>query len=208
MGFFKNAKDAVKQYQDSLNRPKPTQSAKIVFGADYISQCNSIKQAVINGTWRGGSELSIDFDDELLDEINYAVRSHDPTMRVLYSDEMQFLDVVGESFHQEELRELYNEVQDSWLAGFLMPEPLNPHDPNAVAVVIISESSDEDTEGQFKVIQAGHLKKEQAKKVSKKLISLCENDAYIPILCKLTGGSLDKPNLGLLARAKTDEIKF
>jgi hypothetical protein len=89
-----------------------------------------------------------------------------------------------------------------------MPEPLNPHDPNAVSVMIIHSTSDEDTEGEFDVIQAGHLKKEQAKKVSKKLISLCENDAYIPILCKLSGGSLDKPNIGLIARAKTDEIKF
>ncbi len=208
MGFFKDAKNAVKQYQDSLNSTKPAQNAKIVFGVDYISQCNSIKQAISNGTWRGGNELSIDFDDELLLEIDEAVRSHCATTRVLYSEDMQFLDVVGESFHQEELKALYNQVQDAWLSGFLMPEPLNPHDPNAVAVVIIAESSDEDIEGQFKVIQAGHLKKEQAKKVAKKLVSLCENDAYIPILCKLSGGSLDKPNLGLLARAKTDKLKF
>jgi hypothetical protein len=120
---------------------------------------------------------------------------------------MQFLDVVGESFHQDDLRSLYNQVQDSWLSGFLMPEPLNPHDSNAVSVMIISEASNSN-DGKFQVIQAGHLKKDQAKKVASKLSSLCENDGYVPILCKLSGGSLDKPNIGLIARAKTSQVKF
>jgi hypothetical protein len=208
MGFFKSAKDAVKQYQDSINQPKQVQEVKIIFGANYISKCDEILQLVKTGKWKGGNQLSISFDDNLLDEIDGAVQSHQATARVMYSDDMQFLDVVGESFHQDELRSLYNQVQDAWLSGFLMPEPLNPHDPNAVSVMIITESTDQSDSGRFEVIQAGHLKKEQAKKVSKKLISLCENDAYIPILCKLSGGSLDKPSLGLIARAKTDKIKF
>jgi hypothetical protein len=99
---------------------------------------------VKNGKWKGGSQISVSFDDELLDEIDGAVQSHQATARVMYSEDMQFLDVVGESFHQEELRSLYNEVQDAWLSGFLMPEPLNPHDPNAVSVMIISEAADND----------------------------------------------------------------
>jgi hypothetical protein len=208
MGFFKSAKDAVKQYQDSINQPKQAQEVKIIFGENYISKCNEIMQLVKTGKWKGGSQLSISFNDDLLDEIDGSVQSHQATARVMYADDMQFLDVVGESFHQDELKALYNQVQDSWLSGFLMPEPLNPHDSNAVSVMIITESTDKSDAGKFEVIQAGHLKKEQAKKVSKKLISLCENDAYIPILCKLSGGSLDKPNLGLIARAKTDKIKF
>jgi hypothetical protein len=208
MGFFKSAKDAVKQYQDSINQPKQAQEVKIIFGDNYISKCNEIMQLVKTGKWKGGNKLSISFNDDLLDEIDGSVQSHQATARVMYADDMQFLDVVGESFHQDELKALYNQVQDSWLSGFLMPEPLNPHDSNAVSVMIITESTDKSDAGKFEVIQAGHLKKEQAKKVSKKLISLCENDAYIPILCKLSGGSLDKPSLGLIARAKTDKIKF
>jgi hypothetical protein len=208
MGFFKSAKDAVKQYQDSINQPKQAQEVKIMFGENYISKCNEIMQLVKTGKWKGGNQLSISFNDDLLDEIDGSIKSHQATARVMYSDDMQFLDVVGESFHQDELRALYNQVQESWLSGFLMPEPLNPHDSNAISVMIIAESVDETDSGKFEVIQAGHLKKEQAKKVSKKLISLCENDAYIPILCKLSGGSLDKPSLGLIARAKTDKIKF
>jgi ectoine hydroxylase-related dioxygenase (phytanoyl-CoA dioxygenase family) len=208
MGFFKSAKNAVQQYQNSINQPNNAQEVKVIFGENYISKCNEILRLVKTGKWKGGNQISISFDDDLLDEIDGAVQSHQATARVMYSEDMQFLDVVGESFHQDELRALYNQVQDSWLSGFLMPEPLNPHDSNAVSVMIITESTDKSDAGKFEVIQAGHLKKEQAKKVSKKLISLCENDAYIPILCKLSGGSLDKPSLGLIARAKTDKIKF
>ncbi len=195
MGIFKDR-----------NKPKVVKQVKIVFGQDYIQTCQQIKQSVQNGTWDGGSQISITFQDDILGEIDDCVQSHQGSGRVLYSDDMQFLDVVGESFHQEELRNLYNEVQDSWLSGFLMPEPLNPHDPNAVGVMIISP--DPNVPNTFQVTQAGHLKKEQAKKVSKKIISLMENDAYIPILLKLSGGSLDKPSLGVIARAKTDKVKF
>ena len=195
MGLFKDR-----------NKPKEIRQVKIVFGQDYIQTCQQIKQSVQNGTWDGGSQISISFEDEILGEIDNCVHSHQNSSRVLYTDDMQFLDVVGESFHQEELRNLYNQVQDSWLSGFLMPEPLNPHDPNAVGVMIISP--DPNVPNTFEVTQAGHLKKEQAKKVSKKIISLMENDAYIPILLKLSGGSLDKPTLGVIARAKTDKVKF
>lgn len=206
MGFFKDRKDAVKQYANSVGKPKQSQEVKIMFGEDYIQQCQEIMEAVKNRTWNGGNQISIDFDDELLDEIDSCVASHSSSSRVLYSDDMQFLDVVGESFHQEELRTLYNQVKDSWLSGFLMPEPLNPHDPNAISVMIIAP--DEENEDKFVVVQAGHLKKEQAKKVSKKIIGFVEEDAYIPVLLKLSGGSLDKPNLGVIARAKTDAVKF
>jgi len=195
MGFFKDR-----------NKPKAVQEVKIVFGQNYIETCQQIMQSVKSGTWNGGNQISISFQNELLEEIDNCVQSHQSSGRVLYSDDMQFLDVVGESFHQEELRALYNQVQDSWLSGFLMPEPLNPHDPNAISVMIIAP--DEDSEHKFGVIQAGHLKKEQAKKVSKKIINFAEQDAYIPILLKLSGGSLDKPSLGVIARAKTDKVKF
>jgi hypothetical protein len=206
MGFFKDRKDAVKQYANSVGKPKQAQEVKIMFGEHYIQQCQEIMEVVKNRTWNGGNQISIDFDDELLDEIDSCVASHSSSSRVLYSEDMQFLDVVGESFHQDELRTLYNQVKDSWLSGFLMPEPLNPHDPNAISVMIIAP--DEDKKGKFVVVQAGHLKKEQAKKVSKKIISFVEQDAYIPVLLKLSGGSLDKPNLGVIARAKTDAVKF
>ena len=204
MGFFKNRKDIVKEYSRKLGEPKK-EEIKIVFGANYITKCNEILTSIKNGKWNGGNELSISFDNELLREIDDCVSSHSSTSRVLYSDNMQFLDVVGESFHQAELKDLYNQVQERWMAGFLMPEPLNPHDPNAVSVMIIVSPDDGED---FKVIQTGHLKREQAKKVSKRIIELIEQDAYIPVLLKLSGGSLDKPNLGVIARAKTDKVKF
>jgi hypothetical protein len=206
MGFFKDRKDVVKQYASSVGKPKQSQEVKITFGGNYIQKCQEIMEAVKNRTWNGGNQISIDFDNELLDEIENCVVSHSSSDRVLYSDDMQFLDVVGESFHQEELRNLYNRMKDSWLSGFLMPEPLNPHDPNAISVMIIAP--DDENKNEYVVVQAGHLKKEQAKKVAKKIMGFVEQDAYIPVLLKLSGGSLDKPNLGVIARAKTDAVKF
>jgi hypothetical protein len=206
MGFFKNRIDAVKQYVNSGAKFEKQQEVKIRFDEGYIQRCQEIMKAVKNGTWNGGNQISIDFDDDLLEEIDDCVESHSDSIRVLYSDEMQFLDVVGESFRQEELRGLYNQVGDVWLSGFLMPEPLNPHDPNAVSVMIIAP--DKDNKDKFVVVQAGYLKKEQAKKVSKKIMRHVEQDEYIPILLTLVGGSPDKPNFGVVARAKTDAIKF
>lgn len=49
------------------------------------------------------------------------------------------LDVVGESFHTRDLHDIYMAAgQDSnrLLTAVLLPEPNNPHDPNAIAVGI------------------------------------------------------------------------
>lgn len=209
VGFLKNAVKVFKETMAEDHLQTDVESIKLTFGGDYINRVLEIKESIAKGTWRGGASLEIDFDQTLLRDVNDCVETHTGNSRVLYSDDMQFLDVVGEGFRQEDLRKLYNKVQDSWLSGVLMPEPLNPHDPNAVSVLIIFPDIDmQERSRQFKVIQAGHLKREQAKKVSAKLIQLAKSDQYIPILCKLMGGTLDKPNLGLLARAKTSHIEF
>ena len=209
MGFLKNAVKVFRQTMAEGNLSTDVKSVKLTFGSNYIARSLEIKESISNGTWRGGASLEIDFDQKLLVEINDCIETHSGNSRILYSDEMQFLDVVGEGFRQEDLRKVYNKVQESWLSGVLMPEPLNPHDPNAVAVIVIYPERDPDNpSNQFNVVQAGYLKKEQAKKVSKKLIQYAKEDQYVPILCKLMGGTLDKPNLGLLARAKTSKLEF
>jgi hypothetical protein len=209
MGFFKNAVKVFKETMAEDNSRPDAENIKLTFGGNYIMESQRIKEAISKGTWRGGGSIEVDFDQELLREINDCVETHSGNSRVLYSDNMQFLDVVGEGFRQEELRKLYNKVQDSWLSGVLMPEPLNPHDSNAVSVLVIVHDEDpENPSNQFRVIQAGHLKRDQAAKVFKKLMKFAMNDQYIPILCKLMGGTLDKPNLGLLARAKTSALEF
>jgi hypothetical protein len=209
MGILNKASNILRQ-KGKQESPKPsTENIKLVFGGDYMTKVLEIKAAIEAGTWRSGNSLEIDFDQELLNEINSCIETHSGSTRVLYSDEMQFLQVVGESYRQEELQTLYNKVEDSWLSGVLMPEPLNPHDSNAVSVLLIlPEKGLKGSSFKYSVMQAGHLQRDQAQKVCKKLIQLAIADQYIPILCKLTGGTLDKPNLGLLARAKTSKVKF
>ena len=208
MGFLKNAVKIFKQTmaEDPQAAPK---HIKLTFGLDYIQKIDEISMQVRSGSWRGGNTIEVDFDQSLLIDINNCIETHSGNSRVLYSDDMQFLDVVGEGFRQDDLRKLYNKVQEQWLSGVLMPEPLNPHDSNAVAVVVIyPDRNDKIPSQQFDVVQAGYLKKEQAQRVSKKLIQLANANQFIPVLCKLMGGTLDKPNLGLLARAKTSKIEF
>lgn len=70
-------------------------------------------------------------------------------------DGLQCLEVVGESYHREDLQ------QPGFAAGFpikLVPEPENPVDPNAVAV--------RDASGKY---QAGYLSREDAPKILKRI---------------------------------------
>jgi hypothetical protein len=142
----------------------------------------------------------------MLIEIDNAIQSHSATQRVLYSDNMQDLDIVGESFYQNQLKDLFKQVQDDWLAGFLLPEPLNPYDKNAISVILITQKQDQT--GEYDCIRVGNLSKKQAKKVSSKIIDCIAKDTFIPVLAKLNGGTSDKPIIGVFGRAKTDKIKF
>jgi len=196
------------------NKRQEVVQFNIIVGENYIQSCTEIMQLIQNGSWKGDTELSISFQDELLEDIDDCIESHHSSDRVLYSEEMQVLDIVGESFRSKELKNLFDRVEDNWLSGFLLPEPLNPHDPNAVGLMIISPTIDNPNKatiavlGGFEVIHGGYLKREQAEKVSRKIINLMENDLYIPVLLKLLGGSPDKPNIGIRARAKTEAVTF
>jgi hypothetical protein len=148
--------------------------------------------------------VEINFPTPLLNEIEEAISSHQATLQVAYTDEMQFLDVVGESFYRTNLRELQQKHRDSWLSGFLMPEPLNPHDSNAVTLLVITT----DEEGEPAAVQVGYLAREQAKKTQAKIIKHLDNGLVIPVLLKLTGGEDGKESIGVLARAKHSKIKF
>lgn len=207
MGIFEAAKSALNQVQKSFSSGSTATEVQVVFGQNYISKCNHIIEEVKAGRWRGGTSLSITFDNSLVAEIEACISEHRSSDRVLYTDDSQFLDVVGESFIQEQLRNLHSSVGENWIAGFLMPQPLNPHDPNAIAVIAISPNTDPNSGEKFAVTQVGYLSKDQAKKFNKKVTNFCEQDAYIPVVCKLAGGTVDRPNYGLIARAKTNKIK-
>jgi len=148
--------------------------------------------------------VSIHFPPALMEEISNAINSHQASMHVAYTDDMQFLDVVGESFYQDNLKDLHKVHKDGWMYGFLMPEPLNPHDSNAVSVLVIADEED----GKLGAVQVGYLGREQAKKTQAKIIKQLENGLVIPVLLKLTGGENGKDNLGVMARAKHSKISF
>ena len=172
---------------------RPIEKIEIVFNETFIDQITSIESTNV--------ELSVSFPEDLMKEIDKAVSQHIETPRVPYDEEMQFLDVVGESFHQDSLKALHEEYGEHWFAGFLLPEPFNQFDPNAVMVLAINPSD-------YSVVQIGHLAKDQAKKVQKKIIKLLVNNMYVPIILLIKGGEPDKPNFGVLARSKTKKLTF
>jgi hypothetical protein len=195
LGFL----DKIKKAADAASQKPEGRDIKLVFGPNLLS---GYREIIANP--KNIKSVSVTFPSELLNEISESISSHQPTIHVAYSEEMQFLDVVGESFYQSNLAEINNEFGDDWLSGFLMPEPLNPHDTNAVSVLIIG--SDED--GDVSAVQVGYLSKDQAKKTHAKISKHLENGLVIPVLLKLTGGETGKENFGVMARAKHSKIKF
>jgi hypothetical protein len=113
-------------------------------------------------------DLGIALNQERLKEIDDCVGLHRPSERVLYTGAKQHLNVVGESFHQEALQQLLGEYESEsgWCSGFLLPEPSNRYDSNAVAVILI----DRDENDHFSGIQVGYLPKEVAVGVQGRLL--------------------------------------
>ena len=151
---------------------------------------------------------------EILSEIKKAVSRHAESEHVAYEDEMQSLNVVGESFHSGDLTrilradreanlQLPEEEGSDWYSGYLQPEPSNPYDSNAVKVVLIEPTS----EG-LRSVDVGYLGRDQAKRVQKKIIKIMNRGSYIPLLLKLHGGTSSFPNVGVMAKAMTTEVKF
>ncbi len=113
--------------------------------------------------------------------------------------EKQVLEVVGESFFQEEIKS--NFKLDNWTYGLLIPEQGNKHDPNAVAIYLITPD--------FRVIQVGYLEKDMAKKVSQKIANLMVNEGkVIPVLAIAKSAPRESTQWGIRAYAMTDAIKF
>ena len=179
----------------------------VVFGPTMILQMQEIGKQF---THNEQVLTTVEFPGELVKEIHDCIQNHHASTRVMFDEQLQFLEVVGESYRQETLKGLQEKVKDAWMSGFLMPEPFNPHDPNAIAVIAITSLEEDSTTKEITadVVHVGYLAKEQAADVSRKLILMLENDAYVPVVCKLAGGTPAMPLIGVVARAKTREIVF
>jgi len=127
--------------------------------------------------------------------------------RIAYAgrENRQYIEVVGESFCQEDLRS--NFVPDKWRYGLLAPEQNNKFDSNAVAIYLITPK-DESKDREFSVYRVGYLKKELAKRVSPKIANLLvTSGVIIPVLAMVKDGMADG-NLAVVAYAMTDTIEF
>ena len=157
-------------------------------------------------------DVKVSFDGDLLKEIWDSIEGHSPTDRILYDDEQQPINNVGESFRQSEIQEFCGSksAEDlGWLAGFLIPELANPFDKTAVAIYAFSPLEDEiESEARFKILHGGYMDKESARKVHKKILNLMGKNQFIPLLTRVVGGTSDKPNYGVVAYAKTKAITF
>lgn len=157
-------------------------------------------------------DVKVSFDGDLLKEIWDSIEGHSPTNRILYDDEKQPINNVGESFRQPAIEEFCGSqsAEDlGWLAGFLVPEMANPYDKTAVAIYAISPTEEGmDSEIPFKILHGGYMDKESAKKVHKKILNLMGKGQFIPLLTRVVGGTSEKPNYGLVAYAKTKAITF
>ena len=157
-------------------------------------------------------DVKISFDLKLLKEIWNSIDGHYPTDRIVYDEEQQPINNVGESFRQSEIEEFCageNAEDLGWLAGFLLPEMANPHDKTAVAIYAIRPTdAGIDSETPFTILHGGYMDKESAKKVHKKILNLMGKNQFIPLLIKVVGGTAEKPNYGVLAFAKTKAITF
>lgn len=206
MGFFSNLLGAV----GNMTQAQKPVEVVIPFDADWFDTWEALRIKQEANPFPVNVKIS--FDDELLKEIWNSIEEHRPTPRVLYDDEQQPINNVGESFRQPQIKEFCGEdsAEDlDWLAGFLVPEMANPYDKTAVAIYAMRPTAEGiDSEIPFKIVHGGYMDKESAKKVHKKLLNLMGKNQFIPLLVRVVGGTPEKPSYGVFAYAKTKAITF
>jgi hypothetical protein len=195
MGFFKK---------------KPPVEVVIPFDSDWFDSWEALRVKQEANPFP--VDVKVSFDEELLNEIWNSIDGHSPSERILYDDEQQPINNVGESFRQTEIEEFCGDKSAEelgWLAGFLLPEMANPYDKTAVAIYVIKPTDEGiDSETPFQILHGGYMDKESAKKVHKKILNLMGKNQFVPLLIRVVGGTQDKQNYGVFAYAKTKAIKF
>jgi len=206
MGFF----SAVFGAAANLVKEQPPVEVVISFDSDWFDSWEALRIKQEANPFP--VDVKVSFGGDLLKEIWDSIEGHSSTDRILYDDEQQPINNVGESFRQPEIEEFCGSqsAEDlGWLAGFLVPEMANPYDKTAVAIYAISPTEEGmDSEIPFKILHGGYMDKESAKKVHKKILNLMGKGQFIPLLTRVVGGTSEKPNYGLVAYAKTKAITF
>jgi hypothetical protein len=151
-------------------------------------------------------QKSVELDSKLFKRISQLLGAHPgedvSTKGIAYfqsnTSEKQYLEIVGESFCQNDIRE--NFKPDRWAYGLLVPEQSNAADPNAIAIYLITED--------YGVARVGYLKKELAKRVSRKVANLLANEGLVVPVLAIVKQREDGQNLAVVAYAMTDYVKF
>lgn len=225
MGIFGELLGAAVQKIEQKRLASGAVEKNINFDSDWEDSWNFVKSELA-----GGNRLlkaMVTLPDEFLFELEEAIEGHKVTERIPYSEIKAPLNVVGESFRQNEIREFCNEIPGEempWLPGFLLPEMFNEHDSNAVAVYVVKRTieaeelktnptstddvSPDDEPSPFECLHAGYMDRESAKKVHRKILNLLGKGQYVPLLIRFNGGTKDKPNYGVQAYAMTEKIPF
>jgi|GEM_PF-2047806 len=119
--------------------------------------------------------------------MRHQVKDVDGTKAVWLEPETE-LHVVGESFYRDHLRALVKAGVGRNTVAWLVPEPDNPHDPNAVAVMVHKG-------------KVGHLSRENAASWQPALLALMT--AYdAPVAC--SADIRGKKNPGVFLRVPND----
>jgi len=203
MGFLK------KVFQAATSATQP-EVRTVIFDQDWQDTMEALRTEFAGK--KSQTSVNISIPDALCEDICKGIELHVPSARIPYSDSKVPINNVGESFRQDALRELCGDMSGEempWLAGFLMPEILNPYDKSAVGIhaIHVSEIVGPSAE-KFNVVQVGYMDKESAKRVHKKILNLLGKDQYVPLLIRMTGGTKEKPNYGAFPYVMTDKIKF
>ena len=202
MGFFSSILKVATQSQ-------PPREILIPFDANWFDSWQALEIEQNSKTNSSGISVSVSFNDDLLEEICTSIENHESSARILYDEEQQPINNVGESYRQDSISAFCNGApaeELDWMSGFLMPEMANPHDKTAVAIYVIKRNAEGDDK--FSILHGGYMDKESAKKVHKKILNLMGKDQFIPLLTRIVGGTLEKPSYGVFAYAKTQAIKF
>jgi hypothetical protein len=156
---------------------------------DFIKDVSkTVKEARDSQTSETGQYRRVEFDQDTFQKVIQVIEHRAKVDGVIpRMTEPRHLDVVGESNYQEDLTTLAKNKPGSeagWFSGFLLPEPMNEYDPNAVAVYIIDQTALE-----LMVCKVGYLPRELAQQLSSILLEKIANQGdVVPILAGLNGG--------------------
>lgn len=138
---------------------------------------------------------------EQINAVINAVRTGEPHDGLVTMSEYEFeINVVGESNYQSGIRKIAKGRSTSGLRGipgFLLAEPENEYDENAVAVYLIHENS-------MTSIKVGYLPRYDAEEVSDAILSAQRVGQIYPLTANLGGGTAEKPNYGVFAAIFVD----